>query len=378
VGGVKRISQDACGAPVKKFKVRKEQVRRNLDKMHFADEPTPAYAPCVPVHLLKSSVVKGVASSAAEGEGAASSAAEGEGVASSAAEGEAAAARSKRIANFTLKSIHRSIVQQFHPGDVDYRNAGVVLPVDVLYPLLQEIRAKLFDYYYVMILDNHFTSSGYASYFELLDLFSQYTSAVDFSRVFKNGQIDEEASKLLGAHAIFDQVITPGYLFSNFYEIFDDTCDHAVELLNRMDVEGDAVSTNLPTELKNYVQGVVDKFLGFDEKMSVDDYVYAIVNDHTNELLPIVQTALVSAENVELLNVEACTLYLVECVVKESTLRLEAPYADCSQDDFEKWMEARHDMIDYSVLLWGIFSDVEVNYSCLYYFFHVKHFNFTL
>jgi len=129
-----------------------------------------------------------------------------------------------------------------------------------------------------------------------------------------------------------------------------------------MDVEGDAVSTDLPTELKNYVQGVVDKFLGFDDKMSVDDYVYTIVNDHTNELLAIVQTALVSAENVELLNVEACTLHLVECVVKESKLRLKAPYNDYSKNDFDQWMVARHNLIDFSVLLWGVFSNVEVNY----------------
>jgi hypothetical protein len=308
--------------------------------------------------LLKSSTVEGAAGSAAGGEG--------------------AAARSKQIANFTLKSIHRSIVQQFHPGDVDCRKSGVELPVDVLYPLLEKIRSKLFDYYYVMILDNQFTSGGMKLYFEILDLFSQYTRAVDFSRVFKNGQIDEGASKLLGAHAFFNHVVTPWYLAANFYEMFDDTYEHAVMLLNRMDVEDDAVGSTLSDELKTYVQRAVDKFLGFDEKMQPKDYVYAIVNDHTNELLPIVQTALVSAENVELLNVEACTLYLVECVVKESTLRLKAPYADCSKDDFEKWMEARHDMIDYSVLLWGIFSDVEVNYSCLYYFFHVKHFNFTL
>ena len=68
-----------------------------------------------------------------------------------------------------------------------------------------------------------------------------------------------------------------------------------------------------------------------------------------------------SVDNVELLNVEACTLHLVECVVKECRLRLKAPYDNCSKDDFEKWMEASHDMIDYSVLLWGIFSNVEVN-----------------
>jgi hypothetical protein len=382
VGGIKRMSDRVCGAPVKKFKVGNINVRRNLNQMHFDDEPTPAYAPCIPARLLKSSTVEGAAGSAAGGEGAAGSAAGGEG----------AAARSKQIANFTLKSIHRSIVQQFHPGDVDCRESGVELPVDVLYPLLEKIRSKLFDYYYVMFLDNQFTSGGINLYFEILDLFSQYTRAVDFSRVFKNGQIDEGASKRLGAHAFFNHVVTPWYLAANFYEMFDDTYEHAVVLLNRMDalsirkdVEDDAVVSTmsdelktLSDELKTYVQCTVDKFLGFDEKMQPKDYVYAIVNDHTNELLPIVQTALVSAENVELLNVEACTLHLVECVVKESTLRLKAPYADCSKDDFEKWMEARHDMIDYSVLLWGIFSDVEVNYSCLYYFFYVKHFDFTL
>lgn len=307
----KRFFVPAEGAPMKKRRIINRGVVRDLNKIHFAHEPMPAFTPSLPLHLLTVS------------------------------------ARNSKI---------RIIEQKFDTGVIDCRRVGVVLHVDVIYPLLKDLRRVLVDFFYVMLMDNMYTTAGMLLYTEVIDLFTKYATTVDFTRVFRSGSMDARATELLGTHAIFNERVAPWYLFYSFNNLFIDKNCEATTLLNKMDL-GDANTTD---ELRPFVEKTVDEFLGFVYNESPESHVYFIVNQHTTYLCPVLQTALSSIDNVLCFDAPAVTLYLVELIVKEYMLRPDASLQTFNGPEVNKWREAYDAMIDSFVLLWGVFVKTEV------------------